>query len=61
MDSWAQEADVIAKAAVKGGLDCLSRDMTVAKERVLRLPQADIVRLGKVEYGTKQRGHTNNA
>jgi hypothetical protein len=54
MDGWAQEADVIARAAVRGGLDCLPRDTTLAEKRVVRLSQADIVRLGRVEYAIKQ-------
>ncbi|KAK4549425.1 hypothetical protein LTR36_006422 [Oleoguttula mirabilis] len=45
-DPWAQDADVVAKAAVKAGLDCLEGR---EKEKVRVLTQADIVRLGRTE------------
>ncbi|TKA80264.1 hypothetical protein B0A55_03038 [Friedmanniomyces simplex] len=46
-DFWAQDADVIAKAAVRAGLDCVEGKET---EKVRLLGQADIVRLGRTEW-----------
>lgn len=46
-DFWAQDADIIAKAAVRAGLDCLEGK---EKEKVRLLTQADIVRLGRTEW-----------
>ena len=43
-DFWAQDADVIARAAVKVGLDCVEGR---EKEKFRILSQADIVRLGR--------------
>lgn len=49
-DFWAQDADVIAKAAVRAGMDCLEgKD----NEKVRILTQADVVRLGKTEWKAK--------
>lgn len=45
-DFWAQDADVIARAAVRAGLDCLKGK---EKEKFKVLGQADIVRLGRTE------------
>lgn len=44
---WAQDADVIAKAAVSAGLQGLEGE---GKKGVTVLEQADIVRLGKTEW-----------
>ncbi|EME50409.1 hypothetical protein DOTSEDRAFT_69063 [Dothistroma septosporum NZE10] len=46
-DFWAQDADVIAKAAVHAGLDALNGQQ---KEKVKIVGQADIVRLGRTEW-----------
>lgn len=46
-DFWAQDADVIARAAVSAGLKALNGEV---KENVLILEQADVVRLGKKEW-----------
>ncbi|WPG98567.1 Hypothetical protein R9X50_00135900 [Acrodontium crateriforme] len=46
-DFWAQDADVIAKAAVKAGLDCLDGKIT---DKVTMVYQADVIRLGKTEW-----------
>jgi hypothetical protein len=46
-DFWAQDADVIAKAAVRAGLDSLEGKET---EKFRILSQADIVRLGRTEW-----------
>ncbi|KAK4635326.1 hypothetical protein CLAFUW4_00021 [Fulvia fulva] len=46
-DFWAQDADVIAKAAVHAGLDALNGGQ---KEKVRVLGQAEIVRLGRTEW-----------
>lgn len=46
-DGWAQDADVIAKAAVQAAIDCLDGKET---EKYRILGQADIVRLGKTEW-----------
>ena len=46
-DFWAQDADVIAKAAVRAGLDCIEGK---EKEKFRILTQADIVRLGRTEW-----------
>jgi hypothetical protein len=43
-DSWAQDADIIAKAAVRAAM--LARDGKVEK-KVWILAQADVVRLGR--------------
>lgn len=44
-DYWAQDADVIAKAAISAGLKTLE-----GGEKVVELGQADIVRLGRTEW-----------
>lgn len=46
-DFWAQDADVIAKAAVNAGVQCLEEKR---EEGVWLLGQADIVRLGRTEW-----------
>ncbi|KAK3711490.1 Protein fmp52, mitochondrial [Vermiconidia calcicola] len=46
-DFWAQDADVVAKAAVRAGLDCIEGK---EKEKIRVLEQADIVRLGRTEW-----------
>ena len=43
-DAWAQDADVVARAAVKAGLDAVQGKYT---EPVTILGQSDIVRLGR--------------
>ncbi|KAI9669782.1 MAG: Protein fmp52, mitochondrial [Trizodia sp. TS-e1964] len=47
-DFWAQDADVIAKAAVSAGLRCL--DGKAPEGKVWSLEGADIMRLGKTEW-----------
>ncbi|KAF2157797.1 hypothetical protein K461DRAFT_24470 [Myriangium duriaei CBS 260.36] len=47
-DFWAQDADVIAKAAVNAGIQCAEGRV---KDRVWLLGQSDIVRLGRTEWG----------
>ena len=46
-DPWAQDADVIAKAAVQGGLMALEGKL---EEKVVVLGQSDIVKLGRTEW-----------
>ncbi|KAK5129744.1 hypothetical protein LTR08_002920 [Meristemomyces frigidus] len=46
-DPWAQDADVVAKAAVQAGLDCVEGR---EKEKVRVLGMSDIVRLGRTEW-----------
>ena len=46
-DWWAQDADVIAKAAVSAGLRAASGE---APDRIWVLKAADIVRLGRTEW-----------
>lgn len=46
-DSWAQDADIIAKAAVASGLQALEGK---APEKVWTVGQSDIVRLGRTEW-----------
>jgi len=46
-DFWAQDAEVVAKAAVKAGMDCIDGKES---EKVRVLSQADIVRLGRTEW-----------
>ncbi|KAH9820445.1 NAD dependent epimerase/dehydratase family protein-like protein [Teratosphaeria destructans] len=46
-DFWAQDADVIAKAAVRAGLDAVEGQDS---EKVRILTQADILRIGRVEW-----------
>ena len=46
-DAWAQDAEVVAKAAVKAGLDAVQGKYT---ESVTVLGQSDIVRLGRTEW-----------
>ena len=46
-DFWAQDADVIARAAVRSGIECVEGKRENSKEGVWFLEQADIVRMGK--------------
>jgi len=46
-DFWAQDADVIAKAAVSAALQCHEGKV---QQKVWMLNQSDIVRLGKIEW-----------
>lgn len=46
-DFWAQDADVIAKAAISAGLQCADGKV---QQKVWLLGQSDIVRLGKTEW-----------
>lgn len=46
-DFWAQDADVIAKAAVSAGLQCAEGKV---EQKVWMLNQSDIVRMGKTEW-----------
>ncbi|KAL5350791.1 hypothetical protein ACLOAV_004362 [Pseudogymnoascus australis] len=64
-DGWAQDADVIAKAAVSGGLKALAGEGPAS----LTLGQSEILRLGKTDSGrnktpresTQLPNSTNNA
>lgn len=47
-DFWAQDDEVIARAAVKAGLEALKG--VDGEEKVKILGQADIVRLGRTEW-----------
>jgi uncharacterized protein YbjT (DUF2867 family) len=46
-DGWAQDADVIAHAAVVAGFKALDKDSGMPK--VWFVQQADVVRLGRIE------------
>lgn len=46
-DFWAQDADVIARAAVSAALTCAEGQQ---REKVWLLGQSDIVRLGRMEW-----------
>ena len=46
-DSWAQDADVIAKAAVSAGLKAVSGE---APSNVWELKAGDIIRLGRTDW-----------
>ncbi|KAI6814175.1 NAD dependent epimerase/dehydratase family protein-like protein [Hortaea werneckii] len=46
-DFWAQDADVIGRAAVKAGMDCLEGK---EGEKFRILGQSDIVRMGRTEW-----------
>ncbi|KAJ5825707.1 hypothetical protein N7474_002845 [Penicillium riverlandense] len=46
-DSWAQEADVIGRAAVNAGLKALEGDVPAGSEKVWVLSGSDIIKLGK--------------
>lgn len=48
VDFWAQDAEVIARAAVKAGLEGLKG--VGGEEKVKVLGQSDIVRLGRTEW-----------
>ena len=50
-DFWAQDADMIARAAVSAGLKCLDGSAPEAKTWVVG--QSDIVRLGRTEWKHK--------
>jgi uncharacterized protein YbjT (DUF2867 family) len=47
-DVWAQDDDVIAKAAVSAGLQCL--DAGDKKPKVWEIGQSEIVKLGRAEW-----------
>lgn len=47
MDFWAQDVDVIAKAAVGAGLKCLKGEV---KEKMWLVDQKEILKLGKTEW-----------
>lgn len=49
-DSWAQDSDVIAKAAVSAGLKALEGDVPTGSEKVWVLDGSDIIRLGRTEW-----------
>lgn len=49
-DFWAQDVDVIARAAVHAGLKALKGDVPTGSEKVWVLSQSDIVRLGRTEW-----------
>jgi hypothetical protein len=46
-DFWAQDADLVARAAVAAGIECLEGKQT---EKVRVLGQADVVKLGRTEW-----------
>jgi uncharacterized protein YbjT (DUF2867 family) len=46
-NGWAQDADVIAKAAVKAGLRALEGDVPSGKEQVWNIDGSDIIALAK--------------
>lgn len=46
-DFWAQDVDIIARAAVRAGLDCVEGRQT---EKVRLVTQSDIVRMGRTEW-----------
>ena len=48
IDSWAQDADVIAKAGVHAAIQCI--DGKRKEEGVWILEHPDIIRLGKTEW-----------
>jgi hypothetical protein len=48
-DSWAQDANVIAKASINAGLKALAGDAPAGSEKVWILEQADVLRLGREE------------
>lgn len=50
-DGWAQDADVIAKAAVSSGLKALAGE----GPKVWTMGQSDIVRLGKTEWKNSEQ------
>ncbi|KAL2002405.1 hypothetical protein VTN02DRAFT_6829, partial [Thermoascus thermophilus] len=49
-DTWAQDSDVIAKAAVHAGLKALEGDVPSGSEKVWVLGGSDIIRLGRTEW-----------
>jgi uncharacterized protein YbjT (DUF2867 family) len=53
-DSWSQDADVIAKAAVQAGLKALDGDVPVPEDKVWILNGSDIIRLGRTEWEVKK-------
>lgn len=46
-DGWAQEAEVIGRAAVNAGLKALEGDVPAGSEKVWMLGGGDIIKLGK--------------
>lgn len=49
-DPWAQEAEVIAKAAVAAGVKALRDETPKGSEKVWTLGGSDIIRLGRTEW-----------
>lgn len=49
-DFWAQDASVIARAAVKASLDVQEKKVEGVEKSVVLLGQGDIVRLGRTEW-----------
>jgi len=47
-DFWAQDADLIGRAAVSAGLKCL--EGSAPKHKVWSVAMGDIVRLGRIEW-----------
>ena len=45
-DSWAQDKDVIAKAAISAGLKALNDEVP----KVWNIPQSEIIKLGRKEW-----------
>jgi len=46
-DFWAQDVDVVARAAVKAGTECVEGRR---EEGVWMVQQADIIRMGRTEW-----------
>ena len=46
-DTWAQDADVVAKAAVAAGLRCVEGKV---QDKVWMVTQAEIIKIGKTEW-----------
>ncbi|KFZ18296.1 hypothetical protein V502_04163 [Pseudogymnoascus sp. VKM F-4520 (FW-2644)] len=55
-DGWAQEADVIAKAAVSGGLKALAGEGPAS----VTLGQPEILRLGRTEWKSEEQNSRRN-
>ena len=52
-DFWAQDAEVVARAAVSAGLSCVEGKR---KEGVWVLEQKDVLRLGRTEWDEAKKG-----
>jgi uncharacterized protein YbjT (DUF2867 family) len=50
-DFWAQDAEVIARAAIHAGLECVEGRK---EDGVWEVGQADIIRLGRTEWNTPE-------